>query len=248
MEWYKRWFGEEYLLVYEHRDIREAEQEIALIRKILDLGENDLILDLCCGPGRHDVPLVLSGCRVIGLDYSMPLLRIAVDGRPPDSEYPLYVCADARNIPFRGESFDVVLNLFTSFGYFADEENAEFIRSMERILKPGGRYLIDYLNPPQVISGLVGESVREKEGMRITEKRRIDKASRRIEKTIVLCCDEHTQEFRESVRLYDPDELLGLLRDAGLTILGILGSVNGEPYCETSPRMIIHGLKQRGFQ
>ncbi len=61
MGWFKRWFGEEYLLVYEHRDIKEAKKEIESIASILKFGENDLILDLCCGSGRHDYYLAEMG-------------------------------------------------------------------------------------------------------------------------------------------------------------------------------------------
>lgn len=244
MNWYERWFGEEYLLVYEHRSISEAEQDIKAITPLLDLKESELILDLCCGPGRHDIPLALMGCRVIGLDYSMPLLKLACDGRPLDSTYPLYIRGDAKRIPFRDDAFDAVLNLFTSFGYFTDDENIEFIRSIARILKPGGRYYIDYLNPQRVTAELVEESTREKEGLKITEKRRIDKNARRIEKTIILQWDEHSQMFYESVRLYEPDEMLDMLREAGLSNRSIMGSAQGEPYSKASERMIFHGCKR----
>ena len=244
MNWYERWFGEEYLLVYEHRDIREAEREIRAIRNLLNLRENERILDLCCGPGRHDIPLAFMDCRIIGLDYSMPMLKLAMDSRPLDKAYPLYIRGDVRNIPFRDEAFDVVLNLFTSFGYFSDEENIEILHSIARILKPAGRYFIDYLNPHRVASELVPESTRELEGLKITEKRRIDPYNSRIEKTIHLQRDEHSQMFFESVRLYQKEDMLKMLDDAGLYVENVLGSVDGELYGESSDRMIIYGIKE----
>ena len=172
------------------------------------------------------------------------MLKIARDNVLCDAVYPLYVRGDARHIPFHDETFDVVLNLFTSFGYFDDEENRELIHSIARILKPGGRYFIDYLNPPQVINNLVEESIKEKEGIKIIEKRRLDHDAHRIEKTIILLWNEHSQTYHESVRLYEPDEMLIMIREAGLNNTSILGSVRGEPYEVTSARMILHGIKE----
>ena len=65
MDWYKQWFGEEYLLVYEHRNIREAEHDVQHIKHILNLKHDEFILDLCCGTGRHD-PQGIS-CYRLGL-------------------------------------------------------------------------------------------------------------------------------------------------------------------------------------
>ena len=244
MEWFERWFGEEYLLVYEHRNIKEAEREVQAINMLIELKENDLILDLCCGPGRHDNFLVRLGCRIYGLDFSMPMLKIASDTIPLDNKYPRYIRGDARRLPFRDDVFDVVLNLFTSFGYFDDNGNHEFIRSIVRILKPGGHFLIDYFNPDRVVSELVEESTKEKEGIRIVEKRKLDNKTRRIEKTIILNWDNKSQTFHESVRLYELDEMISMIESSGLETKNVLGSMEGEPYSKSSERMIVLGLKK----
>ena len=244
MDWYKQWFGEEYLLVYEHRDTEEATNDILHIKQILNLKNNELVLDLCCGQGRHDVPLSQQGLHVIGLDYSMPMLKIAAGIKPRDAEYPLYVRGDALHIPFRACVFDAVLNLFTSFGYFNDAGNLRLLHSIFRILKPGGRYFIDYLNPVYVLNNLVEESVKDKDGKKIIEKRRHNHELKRIEKTITLKSQGRSQIFHESVRLYEPEEMLSMIADAGLKNTDILGSVHGEPYSGSSKRMVLHGIKE----
>jgi ubiquinone/menaquinone biosynthesis C-methylase UbiE len=243
MEWYARWFGEEYLLVYDHRDTEEAEREVRTIEKILAVEGNERILDLCCGSGRHDIPLARLGCRVTGLDYSGPLLKIARSERPPGERFPLFVRADVRKLPFRDEVFDIALNLFTSFGYFEDEENYEFLRSMSRVLKTGGRFYIDYLNPPRVLDTLVEESTKEKNSMLIIEKRKYNSTTSRIEKTIIFHDEGHAREFNESVRLYEKAEFLEMLSNAGLSVDGVMGSFDGEPYGDSSERMILYGKK-----
>ena len=243
MEWFKRWFGEEYLLIYEHRNIEEAEHEAKAINEILGLKRNDLILDLCCGPGRHDISFARMGYRVIGMDLSMPMLKIASKTIPPDKKFPRYIRGDARSLPFKNEAFNIVLNLFTSFGYFDDSENRELLKSISRILKSDGHFLIDYLNPVKVISELVEESTKEKEGIKIVEKRKIDIENQRVEKTIILNWNNHSQTFLESVRLYTLEEMLTMIKNAGLETKGVLGSVEREPYNDSSERMILFGSK-----
>ncbi len=243
MEWFENWFGEEYLLVYDHRNADEAEREAAFIKDVLDLKADETVLNLCCGNGRHDTPFVQMGLRVVGLDYSMPLLQTACACRLPDSGVPSYIRGDARNLPFSDGSFDAVLSLFTSFGYFDDAENEALIGSIARLLKPGGRFYIDYLNPVKVTKNLVPESSREKNGIKIFEKRRIDTERNRVEKIITLERGGETSEFCESVRMYSKEEMLGILRRSGLTVNDVLGSIGDEPYSEDSDRMILYGNK-----
>jgi len=243
VEWYKRWFGEEYLLVYEHRDDSEAAREVEAMRDIIGLCCDDRVLDLCCGAGRHDAIIADMGTRVVGLDYSMPLLTIGAGARKPGCRYPLFVRGDARRPPFRSRAFDVVLNLFTSFGYFTDEENAGMLASMHRLLVPGGRFLIDYLNPPRVLATLVERSERTREGLKIVETRRYDAASRRVEKRIDIHDGDRERTYLESVRLYSREEMLDMLAAAGLVVRNVLGSMHGTPYSETSDRMILHGVR-----
>lgn len=246
MDWYKDWFGEEYLLVYEHRDEAEALRESEAIRRILGLGGNELVLDLACGSGRHALPLAQAGLRVIGLDYSNTLLSIARESVPDDASFPLYVRGDAKSLPFDSDVFDVVLSLFTSFGYFSDEDNWSVLKGISRILKPGGRFYIDYLNPARVESGLVPESVRENGELRIVERRSLNQEKRRVEKTIELHSGDEVRTFCESVRLYSSDEMCHMLESAGLTTDGVLGSIDMNQYTNDSDRMILYGYKRRG--
>ena len=243
MEWFERWFGEEYLLVYEHRNIKEAEHEVHAIKKFLALKENDLILDLCCGPGRHDSFFGRMGYRIYGIDFSMPMLKIASEAIPMDKKYPRYIRGDVRMLPFGNEVFDVVLNLFTSFGYFDDDDNFDLIRSISRILKPGGHFLIDYLNPEKVMSEFVEKTIKEKEGIKIIEERRLDHDTHRVEKTILLNWDNNSQTFHESVRLYKLEEMLSMIESAGLETKNVFGSMDGKPHGKSSERMIVLGSK-----
>ena len=69
----------------------------------------------------------------------------------------------------------MVLNLFTSFGYFVeDRDNERVLAEIRRVLKPGGRFLIDFLNRPAVLRSLVPVSEREEDGVKIREERWIE--------------------------------------------------------------------------
>jgi len=243
MEWYQRWFGEDYLLVYEHRDTAEAELDVAAVVDVLGLEAGDRVLDLCCGSGRHDFPFAERGLRIVGLDYSAELLAVANESRT-GGRYPQFVRGDARKLPFAGGAFDAVVNLFTSFGYFCDEENCGLICSMAAMLRRGGGFYIDYLNPSRVLETLVPCTTREINGVAIEERRQYDSDSRRVEKCIRLERDGESKEYTESVRLYSPDEMKAILSDADLECRGIFGSPGREQYDELrSPRMILFGIK-----
>jgi SAM-dependent methyltransferase len=133
MPWYKEWFGEEYLEMYSHRDASEAEEHVDFVERHLEGPRPRAVLDLACGAGRHTAVLRRRGYRTLGVDLSLTLLaRMRVQGLPR-------VAGDMRRLPFVAESFDWVLNFFTSFGYFEGErENFRVLEEVVRVLTPGG--------------------------------------------------------------------------------------------------------------
>lgn len=240
-EWYKKSFGEDYLLVYKHRDSQGAEHEVSKMVSWLGLPEGASVLDLCCGMGRHSLALAESRFRVTGVDLSEVLLRKAQESDPRGLV--TWILSDMRYIPIDEEKFDAVLNLFTSFGYFTkDEEHVKVLEEICRVLKPGGRFIIDFLNPAYVERNLVPESSREAEGQRIEEKRRIENGY--VKKDIAITAKEggETREYHERVKLYTREEFRAMIEEAGLIIDQIHGSYDEDRYDpEASPRMIFVG-------
>ena len=242
MAWYKDWFGEEYLELYSRRDDSERRAGRRL-RPALSRDRRGrsprAVLDLACGAGRHTAALRRRGYRTLGVDLSLTLLaRMRARGLPR-------VAGDMRRLPFMDDSFDWVLNFFTSFGYFEGErENFRVLEEIVRVLAPGGRFLIDLMNPEPTIGNLKPRDVEALDGREAEIERWYDAASQRIHKRItVRGADEPPRTFVESVRLYQPEEVTIGLRWAGLEVDSLFGNFHGDPYERDSQRLILIGHK-----
>ena len=236
-EWFERWFGEEYLDAYSHRDDDDAERLVRLLgeRGIGVAGQR--VLDLACGAGRHAAALRQRGADVVGMDLSMPLLRRAC-GRCCCG----LVRGDMRRLPFAERSFDAVLNLFTSFGYFSDDdEHATVVIEVGRVLRPGGRFVLDFLNAPAVRAGLVLRDERRRGERTIVQERRLSPDGRFVVKSIRVGGEE--RPFVERVRLLERAEIEGMLAAAGISAEAALGDYDGAAHDAASPRLILMGRR-----
>jgi SAM-dependent methyltransferase len=235
--WYREWFGEDYLDLYAHRDTREAHHHIDFAERVLCGARPGVVLDLACGAGRHSEVLAERGYRVVGVDLSLILLA-----QRPDLPR---VRGDMRRLPFAGETFDWVLNFFTSFGYFESErENFQVLEEVARVLRPGGSFLIDLLNPEPAVAGLKPREQRQEEDRRIEIERWYDPASARINKRIRLqAAGSAPRTFLESVRAYRLEEVGNGLAWVGLEVRDRFGDFSGERYARDSERMILVARK-----
>ena len=240
MAWWESWFGEEYLELYPHRDLDSARHEIDFALARLDR-EPEPLLDLCCGSGRHSLPLMEKGVNPVGLDYSAPLLEHAkTHGR---CSY--LVRGDMRRLPFNDRTFRSIVNFFTSFGYFrAEEDNRTVLAEVERVLEPGGRFLCDTFGLEDVLSHLVSQECRQTGEREYRITRRWNENTRRIEKEIEVRRGDSTETFRESVRGYTPEELMQMAEGVGLNVEGLWGDFDGCPAGPNSPRLILLASKK----
>lgn len=240
--WYERTFDALYPIVYAHRTVEAAAPEAAFAMAKTALGPDDAVLDLCCGNGRHLVHVARQAGHAVGLDFSAYLLheaRLRLDGSAT------LVRGDMRALPFAAR-FDVLLNFFTSFGYFMEQDdNMRVLHQMAAVLKPGGRFFMDYLNPVMVRRTLVPKSERVQDGYHIQEDRWIDEARARVNKTTLVTRDGALlTRSTESVQLYDRNALCGLMADAGLEVAAVLGNYDDTPFGDSQPRMILVGVRR----
>ncbi|WP_159881110.1 class I SAM-dependent methyltransferase [Paenibacillus puerhi] len=241
-DWYTKSFGDDYLIVYKHRDMQGAYEEVRRMMEWLELPEGSEVLDLCCGMGRHSMALTGFGFHVTGVDLSEVLLT---EARKLDKRGEVtWVRGDMRQVPLEGP-FDAVVNLFTSFGYFEDDQDHErVLGEIRRLLSSEGRFIIDFLNPDYVRSHLVPHSVRVEEGLRIEETRRIKDGY--VCKTIVLQEEgsADSRVYEERVKLIGLESFRSMLERAGLAVDAVYGGYDASDYSPAdSKRMIFVGRR-----
>jgi len=237
--WFRDWFGsEEYLYVYQHRDDEDATKLLELILKQTNLTKQSSVLDAACGAGRHSIYLASKGFNVFGFDLSKTLLAKAKENAKKRSVENNFVCADLRNICFR-KKFDLVINLFTSFGYFKnDEENFRFINNAYNLLNENGFYVLDYFNKNYLMENLTAENEKLINGKIIIEKRKV--VNNRIIKEIQIKNGLEEQHFVESVRLYSKKDIDTEFMKIGFTPVLVFGDYDGTKYDEqNSSRLIL---------
>jgi SAM-dependent methyltransferase len=210
----------------------ETDEEISGLARMLDLRPGEGIADICCGFGRHSSRLAALGYRVVGLDASDMMLHCARHLMATGAAaFPL-LRGDAARLPFGDGAFDVVLNLFNSFGYFLDEgSNLRVLQEAARVLRPGGRLLLDTRNRQfQILYAPYCQLVQTHDGRNLVLRCQYDRAGKRLDSRWSLPDDPEAVVHEASIRLYGLDELKGLAEEAGFDEVAVYGSYRGEAY------------------
>lgn len=242
-EWFKDWFdSSEYLNVYSHRDHTDAKNLLDLIKNNYNFKKGSKVLDAACGKGRFSNLFAKNGFDVTSFDLSMQLLRIAQRKSNQNNLNAKYFRSDIRNVPLKG-SFNLVLNMFTSFGYFTnDNENFLFIRKSHELLNEKGYFIFDYLNKDFVINNLLPISHKTIGNKRIIEERKIN--NNRVEKKIIIESLSERKTFQESVLMYSPDEIIDGFNSCGFKVDKIFGDYIGSNFNSiNSERLLIFFAK-----
>jgi len=240
--WYVDAFTADYLDVYAHRDgaaaAREAKGALSLLRFSR---ERERLLDLASGAGRHALAFTAERCRVTCFDLSSDLTRRARAAGLST------VRGDMRRLPFRDWGFDAVTCLFSSFGYFrAEHEHADTLREIARVLSPGGRVLLDLMDPDTVATTLVPQGVDMIGDLVVEVERSMTSDGRRVEKAIRLVRGDRCEKsWIESVRLFSGAELERLIDGAQLELLQTLGDYDGRAYVRGTTRRLVVLRKPR---
>ena len=239
---------------YAHSELpsdEETTEEVEFISRALGLDGSGIILDLCCGQGRHSVRLADMGYSVIGLDSSRTLLEVAKESiaASPRRRDLWLVEGDMRSIPIREGTCDAVVNMFTSFGFFDDSENLRVLEGVAYVLKPGGKFLLDYWNP-YIAAQLDGT----RNWWWITEnllalaEARYDFSSGRLQdlRTVVDIEKSSVENTVRKLKFYMLPELEKMLEKAGLRILKVYGDVDERDYDGESRRLITVSILDAG--
>lgn len=234
--WYVEAFRSDYREVYAHRNLAAAREEVRWLVEDVLSGTEGVVLDDCCGFGRHSVAMTERGLDVVGIDLSFDLLSSARELEEEASDAAALLRgrlaqADMRALPFADGAFGAVVNLFTSFGYLGDEGDTQALFEMARVLAPGGTLVMDLMNPAAIRRGLVPSSREERDGIVLEAERRLVDDGRRVVKDVRLTmADGSERSWREEVRMFEPEELDGRLGALGLRVERRAGDFTGEVF------------------
>ena len=239
MAWYKDWFDSKYYhLLYKNRDYNEAALFLDNISNEFKK-KNARILDVACGKGRHAKYLNSIGFDVTGVDLSSNSIKYAKKYENKKLKFHQH---DMRNV-FEENKFDIVTNLFTSFGYFDNTlDDQKAISSMAGNLKKGGLLLIDFMNVKKVIMNLVANEIKFIEDVKFKISRKI--IDNHIIKKINIEDEENIFSHQEKVHCLTLFNFTEMLEKANMKIINLFGDYDLNNFDEQkSDRLIILAKK-----
>jgi SAM-dependent methyltransferase len=245
MSWFEDWFNTPYYhILYKDRDFAEAENFITNLTQELQLPMSSKIIDLACGKGRHSVFLNKLGYDVLGVDLSKESISFAQ--KDFSNEHLQFRIHDMRKELYPTismEKVDAVFNLFTSFGYFDDEEDDRNVFvSVENVLKENGVFILDFLNEKFIRNTLIESTIIRKGDIDFTVKKRIE--NNYIIKDIIFEDNGKKFHYFEKVKLNTLEQIEALAQSCGFKTVNIWGDYNLDLFNrETSPRCIFQFKK-----
>lgn len=236
LEWFESWFNTIYYhILYQDRNAQEAELFAKNLVSKLNIEASSEILDLACGKGRHAIILNKLGFKVTGVDLSSN--SIAKAKKSQNSTLNFFV-HDMRDV-IPNVKFDFIVNLFTSFGYFDhQDDNLKVLKSMHKMLAPGGKVVIDFFNLQRVIGEMKAEELKSIDGIDFHISKKFD--GQHIYKTISFEAEGKNHSYVEKVQGLSEADFRNLLFQADFELLEIYGDLNFNPFdAENSERIIL---------
>ena len=236
MSWFVNWFDSPYYhALYKNRDEKEAQVFIDNLVHHLQIKKGSKLIDIACGKGRHATYFNSLGLDVVGVDLSPNSIASATKNANATLQFSVH---DMREV-YQENSFDVVTNLFTSFGYFeenTDEQKA--INAMASNLKSEGVLIIDFMNVKKVITNLVASEQKTIDGITFDISRKIEAGH--IIKYIQITDGAIKQHFQEKVKAITLANYSEFITTAGLKIIDIFGNYKLKDFnAITSDRLIL---------
>jgi SAM-dependent methyltransferase len=232
--WYTSWFDTPYYhILYKDRNYREAQVFMDNLTHYLNLPENAKVLDLACGKGRHSIYLNQLGFTVLGADLSENSIAEANKNANEKLQFKVH---DMRE-PFE-EKFDAIFNLFTSFGYFEnDEDNLTTLIAIKESLSEYGFAVIDFMNVPNVIETLVPTETKTVDGIDFHITRYLKEGH--IYKEIDFEDKGQKYHFTEKVKALTLKHFEELMEQAGIYLLDTFGDYKLKKFHKTESERLI---------
>jgi len=225
--------------LFEEQRWEQAQEQVANIISLLKISPAASILDLCCGPGRHSLQLARAGFSVTGVDRTKTYLEHARQQAEKEGLKVEFVQDDMRSF-CRPNTFEVAINLFTSFGYFEDmNDDRKVATNVYRSLKENGVFLLDTMGK-EVLARIFRErDWYEAHGFLVLQERKVSRNWSWMEGRWIMIKDGKAEEYKISHRLYSATELAALLSDCGFKAIDVYGDLTGTPYDHTAKRLVV---------
>ena len=235
-DWFVDWFNTSYYhTLYQHRDESEACRFIDNLCAYLEIEPGAKILDLACGKGRHSIHLAKKGYQTTGVDLAEESIIKAKENEVSNVNFDVH---DMRKTYIKN-GFNYVFNLFTSFGYFENNnENIEVLKATAENLNSKGVFVLDFLNVKKVIPNLVPSEIKELDGIKFDIKRVYN--GKHIIKDILVKDAAKEFHFQERVSALDLVTIQEMATAAGLQIVDVFGDYDlNEFNAPNSDRLIL---------
>ena len=226
MSWFANWFDSSYYhILYKNRDEKEAELFIENLMKKLQIKKGSKLIDIACGKGRHATYFNSLGLDVVGVDLSPNSIAAATKNENATLQFTEH---DMREV-YQKNSFDIVTNLFTSFGYFEKEEDEQkAINAMAKNLNSEGLLIFDFMNVKKVIANLVLSEQKMIDNITFDITRKVEAGH--IIKEIAITDRGEKQHFQEKVKALTLTDFSTYISNAGLKIIDIFGNYKLEDF------------------
>lgn len=247
MEWFEeeKFWRELYPFMFPDSRMEKAEEDTDSLMKLIGITEGD-VLDLCCGPGRFSIAMARRGFTVTGVDRTEYLLEIAGRRASLEDLSIEWVLEDMRSF-IRPDSFDLILCMFTSFGYFEKhEENMKVLHNVRDSLRQGGIFVLEIMGKEVLASIFSPISTDEPEdGMLLVQKHRIEDGWRKIHNEwLIIEGDRVKNRWKFSHWVYSAAELEDMLKEAGFSEMKIYGNIHGIPYDSEATRLVVIAIAE----
>ncbi len=226
-----RLFDELYLRTYAQiADPETGRRQAEGVARLLGLAAGADVLDCPCGYGRHSLEFARLGLHVVGADRSEVLLAEA-KRQAGESEWPRFVRADYRELPFEDASFDCVTNLFSSLGYWGEDGDRRAIAEFRRVLRPGGRLVVESMHRDRLMAIYSPRSWQElPDGSLLIEEREIDyERGTSVVRHELVEPDGNRLSAPYEVRVYTATELVAFAHGAGFEQVSCYGDFDETP-------------------
>lgn len=232
--WFACWFDTPYYhILYKERNYREAQVFMDNLTHYLNLPEKAKVLDLACGKGRHSIYLNQLGYEVVGADLSENSISEASKNQNETLHFQVHDMRETFE-----DKFDAIFNLFTSFGYFEnDEDNLTTLKAMKESLTDYGFAVIDFMNVNQVVNNLIPDEVKTVENIEFHIKRYVNDGY--IYKEIDFEDQGEKFHFTERVKALTLNDFKELMEEAGIDLLDIFGDYKLKKFHKTESERLI---------